>query len=149
MKTLISIALFTLVACGCSSEPAGPTYAEAVATYQAEVALLESLLAKRQEIEDEYSASVESLRKEASFNLEYEGAIRDARGKVSLMTLDQVAEILLREDTDDVALTTEKWVAARRSRTLRQLEELEPLISRQNELVQKAKTTRDRLSLDQ
>jgi len=43
MKTLISIALFTLVACGCSSEPAGPTYAEAVATYQAEVTLLDSL----------------------------------------------------------------------------------------------------------
>lgn len=42
MKPLLSIALFALVACGCSSKPAVPTYAEAVATYQAEVALLDS-----------------------------------------------------------------------------------------------------------
>lgn len=49
MKRLFTtIALCALFA-GCSSEPSGPTYAEAVTTYQAEVALLDRLEAKSKE----------------------------------------------------------------------------------------------------
>ena len=48
MRTLVVVFASLLIA-GCSSEPAGPTYAEAVTTYQAEVALLDRLEAKAKE----------------------------------------------------------------------------------------------------
>lgn len=60
MKTTLLAVTIALFACGCSSEtsqPTGPSYAEAVATYQAEVALLDSLQAKADALKAKHDAA--------------------------------------------------------------------------------------------
>lgn len=44
--SLLFVIAISMLLVGCSKKPSGPSYAEAVATYQAEVALLDSLQAK-------------------------------------------------------------------------------------------------------
>lgn len=145
MRTL-AVVFASLLLAGCSSQPSGPTYAEAVATYQAEVALLDSLLEKRKAIEKQYDTEMADLLARSAFSDEYTRAILDARGKVIGMNLEQVGEMLFREEGDGVNAETEKWVAAKRVKALRQLQEIEPQISRQHELVKKAEDVRNAMS---
>lgn len=146
MKPLISIVLFALVACGCSTEPAGPTYAEAVATYQAEVALLDSLLAKRKAIEDEYFDTVEKERRSFVTNDRHGAAFDSAASRVRDMSVGGLDKILSNEESSsDVSAAFERLLARSRRSSLNQISEVDEKIAKQKKLVQAAESARNSL----
>lgn len=71
MRTL-AVVFASLLLAGCSTEPAGQTYSEAVATYQAEVALLDSLNARMS------SMIATNEIEEKTINDKYDKQIKDA-----------------------------------------------------------------------
>jgi hypothetical protein len=61
--TILAIAATCLFFTGCSREPVGPTYAEATAAYQSELAILDSIQAKIDAMKLRYEKSVIETKK--------------------------------------------------------------------------------------
>jgi hypothetical protein len=94
MKTNLLALSIALFACGCSPavvEPTGPTYAEAVATYQAEVALLDSLEAKVDAIHARHKERLNACRKD-SIGLISESEFDSALRVVASMSPEFIAK---------------------------------------------------------
>lgn len=96
MMRLFAIVVLCALIAGCSSEPSGPTYAEAVATYQAEVALLDSLRGDMARLEAERAKEVDRLKKLCGPLLSDFELDSYARS-VANMSQERLAEIIGRE----------------------------------------------------
>ena len=145
MRSLAAIFASLLIA-GCSQQPSGPTYAEAVATYQAEVALLDSLHLEKKRLDDLYAEknrNVVSIAGSSVSKKDVDSILRNAEIS-SQRQLTAVVNDKPEKDTVESAL--ERAVARNRVGYNSQLEVLESKIKDQFARVETARQARDSLA---
>jgi outer membrane murein-binding lipoprotein Lpp len=149
MRTL-AIVFASLLLAGCSQQPSGPTYAEAVATYQAEVALLDSLEAKLKAEDAEHEKKMSAIRELYTKDLPAVSMSQIERDVQSLPK-DDVRKLFdsVSQEAFEAADQPEKFrqfCLVERHRRLVASSKIETEIAEQRLRVEKAKSLRDAMS---
>jgi len=146
MKRFFATVALCVLLAGCSSEPAGPTYAEAVATYQAEVALLDSLRSEKKELEIVYQKEVGKLIDICGDSIskgEIERVLSQAESASDQTLLDTNANV---PENDSVFLGFKRAVARKRMSYNALVKSLDDKIAAQRARVDSAMKQRDSLN---
>jgi outer membrane murein-binding lipoprotein Lpp len=145
MRTL-AVVFASLLLVGCSQKPSGPTYAEAVATYQAEVALLDSLHLEKKRLDELYAEKTKGVVAIAGDSLskkEIDSLLRNAE----ISSQRQLTAVVNEKPTEDtVESALERAIARNRVGYNSQLEVLESKIKAQLARVEAARQARDSLA---
>jgi outer membrane murein-binding lipoprotein Lpp len=145
MRTLAAVFAVALFA-GCSSEPSGPTYAEAVATYQAEVALLDSLQANLVSLEVAHQKDIAETRELCRGlvdNSEMDSSVK-LLSSASQEYLTQIVET--KGDRDDSRLSFDRMVASSQRLHNLKANKIKSEIELQRKRVEAAKALRESLA---
>jgi outer membrane murein-binding lipoprotein Lpp len=145
MRTIAAVFAVALLA-GCSSEPSGPTYAEAVATYQAEVALLDSLQVKLEALEAAHQKDISETR-ELCRGLVDKSEMDSSVKLLSSASQDYLTQVVeTKGDRDDSRLSFDRMVASSQRLHNLKANEIKSEIELQRKRVESAKALRELLT---